>query len=211
MEYIVIEQCGVLPDQSRDEHSQGQAALEDKTESLHTAAASGILWPECTVKSSCIFRGSFRVNDSLKFKHTHKSKPLAVWASQWLDWASQRLAPHHPGAQLHVQTRAVICLTPPHTKFKAAGNSYNSCTHVQVHRRAHHWIFCSSSWQQLFQLTAALPLPTRRHISEAKVCTSWKGPLLPGSWAVLWLCQHAGTRLSLVQPEHQALQIHHAS
>lgn len=141
---MVIEQCAVLPDQNRDEHSQGQAALEDRAEGLHTAAAaSGILWPDCPVKSSCIVRGSFRVSDSLEFKHTHKSKPLAAWVSQWLD-------SHHPGAQLHVQTLAVTCLTLPHAKFKVVGDSYDICTRVHMHCREHHLIFCSPGWEQLF-------------------------------------------------------------
>lgn len=146
------------------------------------------------MKSSSIFSGSFRVNDSLKFKHTHRSKPLAAWASQCLD-------SHHPGAQLHDQILAVICLTPPHTKFKAVGDSHNIYTYPAKDIILFSVLLAESSSSFTYK---------KADFGGQGLHELERAPPLPGSWAVLGLCQRAGTALSLAQPELQALQIHHA-
>lgn len=138
---VFLEQCSVLPDQNRDEHSQSQAALEDEAEGSHTQqqplepSALTVQWnplPFSGVPSESMTAWS--LNTSTEANH---------WASQWL-------SPHHPGAQLCVQILAVICLTLHHAKFKAVGESYSICTHVHMHCKAQRFIFSSSSWEHLF-------------------------------------------------------------
>lgn len=136
---VAIEEHAVLLNQDNDVHSHGQVTLTDKAEYLHTHSSS--LWHGWTLKSSFIFRLSFRVDDSLSLKYIHRSKPLAAWASEWLDY-------HHAEAQLHIQIFTVR-LTPPHAEFKEAGDYYDICMHVHMHCKTQHTIFCSS-WEKLF-------------------------------------------------------------
>ena len=132
---VVIEEHAVLPNQHSDVHSHGQAALGDKAEGW--CRHSSVPWHGCTPKSSFIFRVSFRVSDSRRSKLIHRSKPLASWASEWLDY-------HHPSPNIYC---GLFNSSPPWVWSGWFLWHLHTCTHTRC--KTQHFIFYSASWKKL--------------------------------------------------------------
>lgn len=125
---VITQEHAELPNQDGDTHRHGQVALQVGAEG--SCPYNNCPWHRCIPKSSFIFRVFSRVDDSLRSKHSHRSKSLAAWAPDWLDY-------HRPEAQ-HI-SKCVCChlfnSSPPHFLKEAVifMTATCMCTHTAQH------------------------------------------------------------------------------
>lgn len=116
----------MLSNQDGETYRHGQVALQIGAEG--SCPYNSCPLHHCTPKSSFIFRVFSKVNDSLRSKHSHRSKSLAAWAPDWLNY-------HHPEAQRI--SKCVCChlfnSSPPHFLKEAVIFMTATCTHTVQH------------------------------------------------------------------------------